>query len=191
MCLSIVHLANQCVLVFENGAVYTPQACNMLCNGERGLSIMLICLHKAKLVFCTYQGCVLQSLQPYQLIVLQQLEQQLQEQQGEQASQQATEAQKLKQQAVGRRCSTSATNQTNTSTDLPDQDNSVAEGAAGLLAMTSTADRTQATQVSRSCLHCSSSCTCPKGFLFLWASVNCCRHEVSRSLSQSQPVAHS
>jgi len=95
-----------------------------------------------------YLGCVLWSLQPYQLAVLQQLEQQLQEQQGEQESQQATEPQKLKQQAVGQRCSTSATNQSNTSADLPDQDNSVAEGAAGLLAMTSTADRTQATQVS-------------------------------------------
>ncbi|DBA78138.1 TPA: hypothetical protein ACH3X2_008106 [Trebouxia sp. C0005] len=76
----------------------------------------------------------------------QQFEQQLQEQQSEQESQQATEPQKLKQQAVGQCRSTSATSQSNTSADLPDQDNSVAEGAAGLLAMTSTADRTQATQ---------------------------------------------
>ncbi len=100
----------------------------------------------------------------YQLVVLQQLEQQLQQQQGEQESQQATEPQKLTQAAVGRRCSTSAISQSNTSADLPDQDNSVAEGAAGLLAMTSTADRTQATQVSCSCcssLRCSSSCFAP------------------------------
>ncbi len=164
------------MLFFKNSTVYKPQACKMLCNGITGLSIMVICLHKAELVFCTYQGCKLQSLQPYQLVVLQQLEQQLQEQQGEQESQQATEPQKLKQPGVGRRCSTSTTNQSNTSADLPDQDNSVAEGAAGLLAMTSTADRTQATQVSRSCLHCSSSCTRRSGFLLLSASISCCRH---------------
>lgn len=128
-------------------------------------------------------------LQPYHLVALQQLEQQLQEQQGEQQSGQATEPQKLKQQAVGQCCSTSATNQSNTSAELPDQDNSVAEGAAGLLAMTSTADRTQATQVSRSCLHCSSSCTRPNGFLFLGAPISCCRHEsvvVSVTASDTQ-----
>ncbi|DBB04334.1 hypothetical protein WJX77_010670 [Trebouxia sp. C0004] len=83
----------------------------------------------------------------------QQLEQQLQEQQGEQESQQATDPQKLTQAAVCQRFSIFATSQSNASADLPDQDNSVAEGAAGLLAMTSTADRTQATQSEADAQH--------------------------------------
>lgn len=81
--------------------------------------------------------------------MLQQLEQQLLEQQAEQQSQQGTEPQQQLMQAAasGRQCSAGAGSEMKTSADLPDQDNSVAEGAAGLMAMTSTADRSQETQV--------------------------------------------
>lgn len=83
--------------------------------------------------------------------MLQQLEQQLLEQQAEQQSQQGTEPQQQLMQAAasGRQGSggAGAGSEMKTSADLPDQDNSVAEGAAGLMAMTSTADRSQETQV--------------------------------------------
>lgn len=74
--------------------------------------------------------------------LLQQLEQQLSEQQAEQQSQLTTEPQKqLMQTAASQRLCGPAASESDTSADLPDQDFSAAEGAAGLLAMTSTADR--------------------------------------------------
>ena len=78
------------------------------------------------------------------MCAMQQLEDQLQEQQDGQPD----EPQKqLTQAPTEQRSNCPAASEASTSADLPEQGNSLAECAAGLLAMTSTADRAEHIQV--------------------------------------------
>ena len=101
--------------------------------------------------------------------MLQQLEQQLREPHADQDSQPVMEPAVLREAADQKETDAEAAPR-HSSAELPDQDSSVAAGAAGLLAMTSTVERSAARQASF-CRSVSSSSVSPANLKALLDSI--------------------